>query len=970
MTMRYFFLSITLLLLCCALTLAESPFKYSQIKIFVPDQPALDRIWKSGLDYEGSSGKIGEWMQFVAGREDLKRLAQNNITYSIVIDDLTKEYQKHLSHTPQNALGFGYGSMGGFYTYDEVVQQLDSMKSRFPNLITARETIATTGEGRKLWVAKISANPDVNDTSKPEAFYTGLHHAREPQGMMEVIYYMWWLLENYGTNPDATYLVNNRQMWFLPVSNPDGYAFNQVIAPGGGGMWRKNRRENGDGTFGVDLNRNYGNMSMWNSPNGGSDEFTQSDAYRGTKPFSEPETKGIANFLAAHNIKTCINYHTYGGYLIYPWGYILSESKDSVAFREFAFDITGYNRYLSGTDMQTVYYVTRGSSDDYMYGDTTKPSTFTITLEVGGEFWASTDLILPLAKENLEPNKYMSFAAGSFPVTKRIDLADENHNDAIERGESFSLGVKLHNKGLGNSGQVFVNISSTNPGLVWTKGADTINTIPARGDSIAHFTGLRDGSNAKSTDKFIVIITDAKGYIHCDSILASLGTPTTLLADSASDATANWNAGQSWDVTELYQRSEPFSFTDNPYGDYSNNADNAMTLLNAIDLSGFNRAQLKFWAIWAIQPAYDFAFVEISSDAGSTWDNIRTSLSHRGSGLGVQDTELWGFDGYTPGLVWTEQVADLSSYIGSQVLVRFRVVADNFSTRDGLYVDDIKVVGYKDTTSTGTSVLSVRQKWNLISLPTKPSNRSTTAIFPSAGSAAYCFDRVNGYVTKDTLLEGVGYWLKFDSDENITVSGTWNYLDTIDVQRGWNMIGSISTPIATATIGSDQAGLIAGSFYAFSKAGYTAVDTISPGVGYWVKVNGVGKLILSASPALTAKNRLRIVPTSELPPPAPGGEGTPSLSLATTPREFRLEQNYPNPFNPSTTINYALPQATYVTLRVYNTLGQEITTLLDGMQGPGYKSVEFGLGDLPTGIYFYRLTAGSFTDVKKMVVIK
>ncbi len=88
------------------------------------------------------------------------------------------------------------------------------------------------------------------------------------------------------------------------------------------------------------------------------------------------------------------------------------------------------------------------------------------------------------------------------------------------------------------------------------------------------------------------------------------------------------------------------------------------------------------------------------------------------------------------------------------------------------------------------------------------------------------------------------------------------------------------------------------------------------------------------------------------------------------PAEFALQQNYPNPFNPSTVINYELPKAVYVRLVVYDMLGREVATLINGTQDAGYKSVEFSAENLPSGIYAYRLTAGTFVEVKKMALLK
>ncbi len=102
------------------------------------------------------------------------------------------------------------------------------------------------------------------------------------------------------------------------------------------------------------------------------------------------------------------------------------------------------------------------------------------------------------------------------------------------------------------------------------------------------------------------------------------------------------------------------------------------------------------------------------------------------------------------------------------------------------------------------------------------------------------------------------------------------------------------------------------------------------------------------------------------------GETTESAAVPTS---FALEQNYPNPFNPSTSISYHLPEQRTVILTVYNSLGQEITTLVNDVQPAGRYSVQWNGttqagAPVSSGVYLYRLNAGSFVEMKKMMFLK
>jgi hypothetical protein len=152
--------------------------------------------------------------------------------------------------------------------------------------------------------------------------------------------------------------------------------------------------------------------------------------------------------------------------------------------------------------------------------------------------------------------------------------------------------------------------------------------------------------------------------------------------------------------------------------------------------------------------------------------------------------------------------------------------------------------------------------------------------------------------------------------------------------------------------------------------GYTADTLLIPGMGYWVKTDGAGWLVFSSSAMAQASARVHIVRTSELPPPPPDEGAAATQPAPKVPGEYALAQNYPNPFNPATTIRYQLPEECRVTLKVYNLLGEEIAVLVNGPQAAGFRSAVFDASGIPSGIYIYKITAGSFSQVKKLVVLK
>jgi hypothetical protein len=152
-------------------------------------------------------------------------------------------------------------------------------------------------------------------------------------------------------------------------------------------------------------------------------------------------------------------------------------------------------------------------------------------------------------------------------------------------------------------------------------------------------------------------------------------------------------------------------------------------------------------------------------------------------------------------------------------------------------------------TTQGSSAgeFSYNPDWNLISLPFSVANGAVQSLFPAAISIAYSFEPDAGYLEQDSLLPGTGYWLKFPSDQTVGLSGTLRTLDTVQVQGGWTMVGTLSVPVAAAAVIQHPPGLIEGGFFGFDGS-YVSVDTLQPGTAYWVKTTGPGTLIFTPQP--------------------------------------------------------------------------------------------------------------------------
>ncbi len=611
----------------------------------------------------------------------------------------------------------GQGSMGGFWTNDEVRSFLDSLVADDPqNLVADRlDTIGYSYRGRPV-LGLLLGKQDGGLATRPAAFYNALTHAREPQGMQSLLYFAHWLLSRYGSDPEATYLLDHRRIYLCPVVNPDGYAINEslLVANGAFGMWRKNARDNDeDGVMdiypagdGVDLNRNYG--YQWGLDNVGSSPNPPSEIYRGAFPFSEPETGVQRALVDALQPRSGLSFHTFGDYFIFPWGYTPAGPPDSTDFFDWSLEATATNHLILGQAPRTLYRV-NGEFNDWVYGETgEKPRGFTWTPEVGNGndgFWPPPSRILPLAEELLRPCTVAAYVAGAWVRVLEVRFPA----GPLCAGGNAPVVVLVRNKGVGQG---------TGPGLVGTvtplgAGVSAVQAtvgypgIPPRSNGAptggAGFTLAADDTVTPGRKVPIQVdFTTPAGFFSRDTFEVVVGVPTVVFSDNADAGPGNWSLG-TWaienndpDHPSPHFSDSPVVPVSNPRGFYANNANNVLLLTPPLNLSAGVHAYAEYTARWALEQDYDACIVEASLD-GATWTPVAGRYTKAGSSVGGS-TQLPGQPLYDCiNYLWKPDRLDLSPFTGPAaggVRLRFRVRSDVDKNFDGFRFDDLRVVVY------------------------------------------------------------------------------------------------------------------------------------------------------------------------------------------------------------------------------------------------------------------------------------
>jgi hypothetical protein len=335
-----------------------------------------------------------------------------------------------------------------FHTYDELSREMAELAEAWPEIASLHQ-LGLSVEGRPIWALKISDNVELDESDEPRVLLVGCHHAREWISVETTLLIARHLLEQSNAGGQAAAAVDGAEIWAVPMLNPDGHVYTVEHDR----LWRKNRRNNGNGSWGVDLNRNY--SYQWGYDDEGSSGNPNSGTYRGTAPFSEPESSAIRDLMSiGRPFAALISYHNFSQLVLKAWGYTIAPTADESYFiwltRSLANMITAVHGVPYEGGGSDLLYLTNGDTVDWTYGTFRIPA-FTIELRPGPNhgndgFINPPSDIQPTFEENLPAALWLiEQAMAGLPLRGDTDLSG--------RVDGIDLGHLSHAFGSGPDGE-------------------------------------------------------------------------------------------------------------------------------------------------------------------------------------------------------------------------------------------------------------------------------------------------------------------------------------------------------------------------------------------------------------------------------------------------------------------------------------------------------------------------------------
>jgi len=628
----------------------------------------------------------------IVNRNELNELIESGISFGIIEADCEAvnsiEISKKMNQFKDNYTfsgEFQLGSLGGYHNFQEIHEFFDSMVQNSPFPIYV-DTIGFSIENRPILAYHIG-----DTLTNNSVLLTSLIHAREPGSVSVLMYWLSNLATEYKNGVSkAKFIIENRHIAIVPIVNPDGVLFNEANYPQGGGMWRKNRRNNGDGTFGVDLNRNFGPLSSWDMPNDGSSIQTKDETYRGLSPFSEPEAVAIRDFCNISQFRIAMNYHTFGDMILLP-----DDKGEHITpnfYDAFGMETQRLSGYIYGLSLPTVGYPVRGSTDQWMMlKEQNREAISAMTPEVGRigrSFWrtpADSILIQCQVNSKLIDNVVRGASVNIRPVSANV----------IQKESKLFLQIRLVNIGLDGSrrNEYFLKVDfSENPIRLF----NNIHAIPAlqSGDEYMVEEELVFLDSFNNADEIEILIdVSYKDFNFQDNFKIRPGFYEDKFLFSDSLFTSNWKT-KHWGL-EFDNTKSKLVLNDSPYISSYPLDSAVLEFLEPISLSDFNFAELIFDTRWEIERFYDFGWIEIKNSSENQWQNapLAERMVHSENGFnGRQPLRTHGYHGIIKN--WCKEKMSLQEYLNQDINLRFLVSADANKNYSGLYLDSILIRKY------------------------------------------------------------------------------------------------------------------------------------------------------------------------------------------------------------------------------------------------------------------------------------
>jgi hypothetical protein len=898
-----------------------------------PSPQVLKKFTQS--NYDIASFKPGEYLDIVVNEQIYQTILE--LGYNVRITQTERQLRANLREPSE---------LDGYQTYAEMLSALQLIEQNNPTIAK----LYNIGESRgkqysdagiiayddyyhDVWALKVSDNVEsVED--EPEVYFVAEHHAREPISLEVVMNLIDHILTNYGTDPTITYNVDNTEIWFVPLINPNGH---KIVTDETNIWWRKNLCDNnGNGNInatgyyandGVDLNRNYG--FEW----GGASNNWTSETYQGTEPFSEPETQAVRNFLAEHHFVAGISYHSYGELILYPYGYAeTAVAPDQIALNELAvaMSLVLPGQYGGNYTPQPSWalYPCTGTTDDYVYG---MQGVFGFTIELATEFIPPASQVAQICDDNIDAallllnrinysslRGHITDAVSGEPVQAEIFIEGIDNTGAFRHpytsNEQFGSYYRILSDGsyqvsfhaFGYEPQTFENISITNDNFTVLD----VNMQP----SVADITISGIVSDAATGLPVAGAVVCIEGY-------------------DIPAATTNTNG--EYEIADVYAYSYDFLVYKNNYASHSENiyvddSNNEIDFsLAVLDDGTFENALLGL--CWEFGGNADWYIDNTNANNGS--------FSIRSGNIGHNQI--------------SEIMVSLFVETDSEISFACQVSSEPDYDYLKFFLDDMLVDQWSGITG-----------WQTVSYAVSPGNHSFRWQYykdqaVSNGSDCTWLDDIvlpiSNLIVSPVILEfltmqscedGLEFYILNSGSNDIMIDS----ITTYGTEIPW-FIEDFSMTFPHPLPAGEQLDFLV----KIDLTDNLQRDVISEDL--LIETNsGVKTITILFDTDLT-------VDSNDLP-----------NSL-----ETEFYGNYPNPFNPSTTFKFHLAKESLVNLKVYNIRGQLIKRIVSANLPAGLHTVVWNGRDeneknVSSGIYFSTMEAendlGDYTSVKKVILLK